>query len=259
MTLQKMSEVMSTNNGLSKGDIKILNNVDCKKCGVHLEEFKQECIAPDFGTGIFYPYFPVCEPCLKRLEASAISPDEDEEFKSSDEGKKSVRKKCFDEMCPPSMAETIISRIPDQQSYMKVMQKNIRSKGLKICGKTGMGKTRTMWMLAKKLMIENDRVVTVFSSIELKEYMAKSHTIANGYNNAMSSLLSPEILMIDDLGKEKMSQTWEQDIFHLIDRRCQYRKQIVLTTNKTDQGIKDIYGQAFARRIEESCERIQFS
>lgn len=259
MTLQKMSEVMSTNNRLKKGDKKIFNNVDCRKCGINLEQFIQECVAPDFGTGLFYPWFPVCDPCLQRLEASAVSPEEQEARANSDEGKKDVRKKCFEEMCPPAMLETDISRIPDQDSYRHVMQNNIRGKGLLICGRTGRGKTRSMWKLAQKLMIENDRSVTVFTSIELKDYMAKSHIISNGHKNAMSSLLSSEILMIDDLGKEKMTQTWEQDIYHLIDKRCQYRKHIVITTNMKDEGLKEIYGKPTFRRISESCERVEFA
>lgn len=215
----------------SKGDKKTLNNVECKECGIVVQEFVQECIAPDFN--IWYPYFPVCEPCLHKLENPEDAPP--------DLSLKEKLVMSFKSKCPPEMLETDPSRL-NQDKLNKVLNTKLYKKGLLLHGETGRGKTRMMWLLIRELIVARGMTVEVYASHELKEKMIEAYKNKYSHDSLMSTLLKCDVLCIDDLGKEKMTESWRELFFSVLDKRTLYHKPIVITTNYTS----DSYVKLFA-------------
>lgn len=239
----------------SKGDIRSLGENPCRKCNEIIPDFKQECVAPDFADGLWYPWYPLCEPCLETEERGANEP---REVKHDNKMEKE-----FLEMCPPAMLETDVSRL-NKPLVDKVLNHQLDGKGLILIGKTGMGKTRTMWLLVRDLMVKRGREVRVHEAMELKEMLGQSHNTRYAHRDMIEGLCKCDVLCIDDLGKEKPTDAWEQDLFTIINKRMNYKKPLVITTNFVGSSIAQRYLdvhkiEPLIRRIRQFCDGVSFN
>lgn len=214
----------------SKGDTRSLGEQECKECGVVVQDFVQECIAPDFG--LWYPYFAVCPECLARLEKG------EEEPPPIDVGTKLEND--FLKICPPEMQETDASRL-NQSIIQKVLAQRLEKKGILMHGQTGTGKTRIMWLLIRELIVSRGMSVKVYNSGELKERMIEANRNSLSLKDMMSDLLSCNVLCIDDLGKEKMTDAWKELLFNVIDKRTLYHRPMVITTNYRGSSFSELF------------------
>ena len=69
------------------------------------------------------------------------------------------------------------------------------------------------------------------------------------------------LLVLDDLGKEKMTQRLETVLFAIIDERTANNKVTIITTNYTSQGLQDRFsnaetGPAFIRRLKDYFQAV---
>jgi predicted ATPase len=258
MALVQIGELLSpkTSQVVSKGTIKSLGQKICEDCSDTIEDFKQECVVENFGgEPLWYPWYPLCENCVDRREQeggcdSAPTPSE-------------RREKEFLEMCPLAMRETDASRL-DQDKVKAVLNHKLSSKGLLILGKTGMGKTRSMWLLIRELMVNRGiGDVRVFSSSELKDMLTQSHLQRHAHKDTIEGLVRCRVLCIDDLGKEKSSDSWEQDLFTIVDRRMLNKKPIIITSNFNGKLMIEKYNdvhkiEPMVRRLREFCDTVSF-
>lgn len=219
-----------TTSGDSEGDKRNLGEVECKECGVVVQDFVQECIAPSFN--IWYPYFPVCSPCLEKLENDTeqeLEPNIGLKLESD-----------FSQMCPPEMMETDASRL-NQKVLQRAMGEKLDRKGILLHGQTGTGKTRIMWLLVRELIVARGKSVRVYNSADLKEKMIESYRNKHSQQEMLSILLSCDILCIDDLGKEKMTDAWKELLFNVIDKRTLYHRPMIITTNYVGKSFSELF------------------
>ena len=231
MTMKRIGELLKpmTTQVASKGEKRNLGKKECKECGEVVQDFVQECIAPDFN--LWYPYFPVCEPCLARLE-------EGEKVEDVDVGSKLESE--FASICPPEMLETDASRL-NQRALQKALSEKLNRKGILLHGSTGTGKTRIMWLLVRELIVARSMSVRVYNSGELKEQMIEAYRQKLSQQDMMSKLLSCDVLCIDDLGKEKMTDAWKEMLFNVIDKRTIYHKPMIITTNYVGKSFSELF------------------
>ena len=257
MEVMKLSDVIqtkSTTENHSKGEIRENGESKCRECGEHIENFRQECIVPDFmGGALWYPWYAVCESCLERLE---LLGDQAEPSQSE------KREREYLSICPLAMRETDASRL-NYDLIHKVCSMPLSKKGLIFNGKTGTGKTRTMWLLVRELMVNRGLNVRVYDSTELKNELLEAREKRYAYKDLIEALVRCDILCIDDLGKEKTSDTWEQDLFAIIDRRTLNYKPMVITTNFVRGDMKEHYRnqgtlEPMFRRLAECFNLIPF-
>lgn len=254
--LTQIGEVIApkTTQRASKGETRSLGEQFCKRCSEQIPDFIQECVAPDFGSGLWYPWYPLCEPCLIVEEEDASNTNE----RAFDNRKE----KEFIEMCPPAMLETDVSRL-SKPLIDKVLNHQLNGRGLILIGKTGTGKTRSMWLLVRDLIVNRGREVRVYEAMELKEMLGQAHNSRYGHKDMINGLCTCEILCIDDLGKEKATDAWEQDLFTIINKRMNYKKPIVITTNFIGASIAERYIdvhkiEPLVRRIRQFCDGVAF-
>ena len=73
------------------------------------------------------------------------------------------------------------------------------------------------------------------------------------------SLLECNLLVLDDLGAESVTE-WAKDLVHqIIDYRHREECPTIITTNLSLDGIKKLYGERVFSRIYEMCQGIELS
>ncbi len=122
-----------------------------------------------------------------------------------------------------------------------------------LSGKSGLGKTFLLHAMASR-MIDRGRNVLLISAYSFLEIARKSYFENDG---RLEELIGTEILMLDDLGSEPLMQnvTIEQ-LFYLINERQRRNLATVISTNLTQEELRNRYTERIASRLTDrrGCE-----
>jgi len=110
--------------------------------------------------------------------------------------------------------------------------------GLLAFGETGTGKTRSVFLLLKRLCQEGKRPL-VFTPIEFSHAVAE-HMRGSGGRAWIESLSERDLLVFDDLGKGKLTDRVESELFGLIDKRIANMLPTIITTNLTGDTMEGV-------------------
>jgi DNA replication protein DnaC len=140
---------------------------------------------------------------------------------------------------------TLCKRYVD--NFEKMVRENI---GILFTGDVGRGKTFVAACIANALINQGHRVLmTNFSQI-INDMM----DFSTGNNNEyIQQLNNYELLVIDDFGVERKTQTALQYMEDVIDSRYTSKKPIIITTNLSTKEIDDPHDVVFKRM----CSRIK--
>lgn len=133
-------------------------------------------------------------------------------------------------------------------------------KGLVAYGPPGVGKTRTVWMLLKRLF---DIGVDVHALTATGFGDGISENYREGTGPAwIRSVSSHEVLFIDDLDKLVLTQRVQSELFAVVETMTSMRRSIIITANGAGQDFIRKFdpsiGAALYRRIVEFCDPISF-
>lgn len=140
-------------------------------------------------------------------------------------------------------------------NFQKCKDENI---GLLIYGPPGNGKTFLSACITNELIKKLTPVVCV-SVIGLLQRIQKTFSKfeKEGVETVLSSLDNAELLILDDLGTEKMSDWSISVIYQIIDSRARLKKPLIITTNIDLEEIKERYDRRTYDRIIELCTQIK--
>ena len=131
--------------------------------------------------------------------------------------------------------------------------------GICIGGKAGTGKSHLCIALAVKL-IEMGRDVYFIRSVTFLEDLMRMKSSQYDeermkYVNLMKRLKTIEVLMIDDLGAEKMSESKETALFEILDDRVINKQNLrtFITTNLNWNEVFERFHERIGDRIQEVC------
>lgn len=136
-------------------------------------------------------------------------------------------------------------------------------KGLLFVGPPGVGKTHLSVSILKEFFLKK-AIVGLFRDTRTLLFDLKStFDGSSSSRELMEEVLTAPILVLDDLGSERLSD-WARDILHyIIIHRYNELKPIIITSNfelKSDNEIEDSLeermGKAIVSRIGEICEVI---
>jgi DNA replication protein DnaC len=162
-------------------------------------------------------------------------------------------------------------KLPCGQKSLTAVQNHDLSKGLVIHGKTGMGKTRLLWQLAKRIYIDELQGMRYVRDSSLGRMIERSYADGQGHHDQLiDELSSVPYLLIDDLGKAKLTARVESDLFDILDARYSAGKPFIITTQFTgyhdgmDEAKASLEsrfstwetGEAVVRRIRETCRTL---
>lgn len=171
-----------------------------------------------------------------------------------------------DPVFPPSMPDifrdTEIERLhPKIQSVLDWKPSGDQS-GLLLHGTTGVGKTRGIWEIIRRLWVEEARkdkqLPYQFLTMRKLEGMIEKSFDSRDHSGLIDQLLSVGILVFDDFGKERLTSRMASDLFAIIDERSTARKTTIISTNFNGSALLERFenrdketGVALIRRLKD--------
>jgi DNA replication protein DnaC len=119
-------------------------------------------------------------------------------------------------------------------------------------GPTGLGKTFLCNCIAKELLDKGANVLYL-SSPELFKLFEESRfhreDMPEEAKNILDTLLSVDLLLIDDLGTEFGNSFTGPDLFHVLNTRFLHQKSTIISTNLEPNEWKNLYSERIVSRI----------
>lgn len=191
----------------------------------------------------------LCDPCLEKnlaeSQANAAKTRED------------ALERDFWASVPPLYQDTNIERL-NPILGREVLTWEYDSKGLGIRGISGSQKTRAAVALLHKMKMQGKSVFFI-KATDIARFAANQFSndneIQNEARRAIRSAHTCNVLLIDDIGKGRMSPASEELLYDILDKRSERKLPVIWTANATGEEIHKMLsqdrGDAIMRRLGE--------
>ncbi len=155
-------------------------------------------------------------------------------IKNSKMSKRNLNYK-FDNFAPNTSNKKVLDNL---KNYSEKLVNGIEKKGLILVGNNGVGKTHLACSIANKL-IENGTPVIYGTLINLLAELRNSYDIDNNISEMEIIKLyeNVDLLIIDDLGKEKPSEWGLEKLFTIVNNRYENNLPVIITTNYNQNAL----------------------
>lgn len=135
--------------------------------------------------------------------------------------------------------------------------------GLLLHGTTGLGKTRGVWEIVRRLWLQSIAQKNVSMPYQFLTMRKLEGKIENSFANhthekEIDDLINCPLLVLDDLGKERLTSRMAIDLFAIIDERSTARRGTIISTNFNGTTLLDRFeakdketGIALIRRLKD--------
>jgi len=169
----------------------------------------------------------------------------------------------FCELCPKGYRRHDPRRYPKASAskLAAVLAWQYGERGLLLHGETDQGKSRAAWLLLRRLHFAGHGIIA-FDAVSFSHEVARQFGSERGPDRWLRSLYSAPVVFLDDLGKCRLTERGEAELFGLIETRTANGKPIIATTNFVGgtlaNAMRPETGIPLARRLREFCECIAF-
>jgi DNA replication protein DnaC len=133
-------------------------------------------------------------------------------------------------------------------------------KGLYLSGGFGIGKTRGTTMILRRCY-DDGKSILFLNSVELGRVFAEKWHSEKGRREkaefTVRRAYHVDVLLIDDLGKERATERLETEMYSLLEARCSVGKPMLVSSNYSIDGLAERFSQdqggAIIRRLAEFC------
>ena len=204
-------------------------------------------------AGPMAQYVKTCQPCLDKQG------DEDRaRHKREEEERRQLE---WLSLCPKDYLTITQDKLPIPGKLDEILRWEFGPKGLVLFGDTGRGKTRCAWALLAREHASG-RTVASLDSMAGLEYAALYAESAKLVKKWADKLIFSDILILDDIFKVKLTDSFEGAVFTLVDQRIQNQRPTFVTSNDTGATLAarmtQDRGNPLLRRLREHCIQINF-
>lgn len=185
------------------------------------------------------------------------------------------RTQAYELLCPPVYRDTNVDRLPCARASVEAVAlwaklcptlgprnapSDVRA-ALLLHGPTRTGKTRLALLALKHLVAARGCGARLYLPGDFAREIADAYR--HGEERGLwHTLTTVEVLMLDDLGKEKLTDRVEAFLFELLENRFSWRRCTILTTNHTGDDLASRFfeperGAALVARLREFCQAVQ--
>lgn len=199
-----------------------------------------------------------CEEERKNPPAMKVLKPNEEQMEAK---RHAARVERWEQFCPKDYQNSDRGLLPFPTKLDEVLKWEYGETGLILMGGTGAGKTRCAWALMRRLFFQGKQVRYLDSMAGL-EYASIYSDSARKVEAWLYRLIECDVLMLDDVFKSKMTDSFEGAVFALIDQRMAIQKPCIITCNDTGDTLKARLSADRAdpmlRRIRECCQQVHF-
>lgn len=125
--------------------------------------------------------------------------------------------------------------------------------GYFITGSCGTGKTRLLASIIKE-MFKNGIPSYFISTTTWIESKKKMFDKQNDFDYLLDKILTVDVLCIDDIGSERITDFVKNEIFYVVEYRYSNMLKTFFTSNMSLRQIAESYDDRLASRIAEMCK-----
>lgn len=134
--------------------------------------------------------------------------------------------------------------------------------GLIFFGKAGTGKTHLAVAIAQFIIEQKQIPARVARTVELLADIRQTFNEHDGYRienetELIRKFTSVSLLVLDDLGAEKVSDWVREVLYRIIDERWLEQKPMIVTTNLNLQELEERIGERIVSRIAGMCVQVE--
>ena len=169
-------------------------------------------------------------------------------------------KVCRDKQTEELIIKTIPPQFQDKQSNHPKLEQYIKEpKSLFVWGNSGTGKTTFVCSLAKAYLRAELKVKILSYPKFIMELQGGFKDDSSPYGVAQRIAGYAGILIIDDIGAEKLTAFVQQISYFIINEREQYLLKTIITSNFSLQQIAEQIDVRIASRITGMCDILNFT
>lgn len=202
-----------------------------------------------------------CSACIARYNRGERFDEVDKRWRSPipDHFDLLPSERAWHAVCPAAYVETDVNhaKFPKACYEKSVRGWRFGGRGLILTGKTGGGKSRSMFLLLRRLVLKEGRSCRVFFCEQWSEFVAQHCQGDAEAMDARRELQTVDLLVFDDLFAERMTERAESLLLSTLDMRLRESKPVLITTMHTGASVKffdQARGAAVLRRLREGCE-----
>lgn len=155
---------------------------------------------------------------------------------------------------PKAFTQTTVGKMP--QVLQDAVNAYDPTKSYLLHGVTGSCKTRAAWLMFNKGWLHHYPKDSHFLTMRSLEQAIEDGFENRTHGKVLDKFISCAVLVLDDLGKERLTQRMESDLFAIIDERTSNLRPTIITTNYNGQGLNDRFsntetGAAIIRRLKD--------
>jgi DNA replication protein DnaC len=191
----------------------------------------------------------MCDPCMEKRITEAEA--------NAEQSRKDSLERDFWASVPPLYRETDLGRL-NADLARQVLGWEYSPKGIGIRGRSGSQKTRCAVALLLKIKMKG-KSVYFLKATDISKYAASQFSnekeMQSEAHRAIRSAHTCQLLLIDDIGKGRLSPAAEELLYDILDKRSEKQLPIIWTANSTAEQLHDMMspdrGDAIMRRLGE--------
>lgn len=246
LELQKESKTILFENGYNSNILE--PKFHCSKC-CDKGEYDNE-----FGRTV------VCD-CLKKLQTELACEELNKVSPLTLSSFDNFSLNYYDLDVQPGLTMSPYDRMSKILDYCKRYARDfsLNSPSMFMRGSTGLGKTHLSLAIANEVIKSGFGVVYVSAPMILSKLEKQHFSYAyQEEDETINTLVTCDLLIIDDLGTEFQSQYSISTIYNIFNTRLLNKKPTIMNSNLTLRDLEKIYSPRFVSRILGECAKLDF-